>query len=76
MLDLSAVDYLDSAGVHLVHELMLTLAERGQALRVVAAPGATVLRVLELVDLARTVPLRRVGAGGRRGADAAACRCG
>ncbi len=57
VLDLSAVDYLDSAGVHLVHELMLTLAERGQALRVVAAPGATVLRVLELVDLSRTVPL-------------------
>jgi anti-anti-sigma factor len=57
VLDLSAVDYLDSAGVHLVHELMLTLAERGQALRVVAAPGATVLRVLELVDLERTVPL-------------------
>jgi anti-anti-sigma factor len=57
VLDLSEVDYLDSAGVHLVHELSLTLAERGQALRVVAAPGATVLRVLELVDLERTVPL-------------------
>jgi anti-anti-sigma factor len=57
VLDLTAVDYLDSAGVHLVHELMLTLAERGQALRVVAEPGATVLRVLELVDLERTVPL-------------------
>ena len=57
VLDLSAVAYLDSAGVHLVHELMLTLEERGQALRVVAAPGAAVLRVLELVDLRRTVPL-------------------
>ena len=57
VLDLSAVDYLDSAGVHLVHELTLTLAGRGQALRGVATPGATVLRVLELVDLARTVPV-------------------
>ncbi|MEA2155538.1 MAG: hypothetical protein QOE11_1678 [Solirubrobacteraceae bacterium] len=57
VLDLSAVDYLDSAGVHLLHELALTLEERGQVLRVVASAGATVLRVLELVDLARTVPL-------------------
>jgi anti-anti-sigma factor len=57
VLDLSVVEYLDSAGVHLVHELMVTLAQRGQALRVVAAPGATVLRVLELVDLERTVPV-------------------
>jgi anti-anti-sigma factor len=57
VLDLSDVDYLDSAGVHLIHELMLVLADRGQSLRVVAAPGATVLRVLELVDLRRTVPV-------------------
>jgi anti-sigma B factor antagonist len=57
VLDLSAVDYLDSSGVHLVHELMLTLEERGQRLRVVAAPGAPVLRVLKLVDLERSVPL-------------------
>ncbi len=57
VLDLSCVDYLDSAGVHLVHELMLALEERGQALRVVAEPGAAVLRVLELVDIERTVPL-------------------
>jgi anti-anti-sigma factor len=57
VLDLSAVDYLDSSGVHLVHELMLTLEQCGQRLRVVAAPGARVLRVLELVDLERSVPL-------------------
>jgi anti-anti-sigma factor len=57
VLDLSCVEYLDSAGVHLVHELMLALEERGQALRVVAEPGAAVLRVLELVDIERTVPL-------------------
>jgi anti-anti-sigma factor len=57
VLDLSSVDYLDSSGVHLVHELMLTLEECGQRLRVVAAPGAPVLRVLRLVDLQRSVPL-------------------
>ena len=59
VLDLSAVDYLDSSGVHLVHELMLTLEERGQQLRVVAAPGAPVLQVLELVDLGRSVAVDR-----------------
>jgi anti-anti-sigma factor len=57
VLDLSAVDYLDSSGVHLVHELMLTLDGCGQQLRVVAVPGAAVLRVLELVKLGRSVPL-------------------
>ena len=57
VLDLSAVRYLDSAGVHLLHELGRSLAGRGQTLRVVAAPGAPVLRLLELVDLARTLPL-------------------
>jgi anti-anti-sigma factor len=55
VLDLSGVDYLDSSGVHLVHELMLTLEECGQRLRVVAAPGTPVLRVLELVKLDRSV---------------------
>jgi anti-anti-sigma factor len=57
VLDLGAVDYLDSSGVHLVHELMLTLEECGQRLRVVATPGAPVLRVLDLVDLQRSVPV-------------------
>jgi anti-anti-sigma factor len=57
VLDLTPVAYLDSAGVHLVHELALALGQRGQSLRVVAAPGATVVRVLELVDLERTVPV-------------------
>jgi anti-anti-sigma factor len=57
VLDLSAVDYLDSAGVHLLGELVLTLEECGQRLRVVAEPGTPVLRVLELVDLDETVAL-------------------
>jgi anti-anti-sigma factor len=57
VLDLSAVQYLDSAGIHGVHELGRTLGERGQQLRVVAEPGARVLRLIELVDLAGTLPL-------------------
>jgi anti-anti-sigma factor len=63
VLDLSAVDYLDSSGVHLVHELMLALEGCGQQLRVVAAPDAPVLRVLELVNLACSVPLDASVAG-------------
>jgi anti-anti-sigma factor len=59
VLDLSEVDYIDSAGVHLLHELMLALDERGQTLRVVAPPGAAVRRVLDLVDLKRRVPIDR-----------------
>jgi len=55
VLDLSAVDYLDSAGVHLLGELVLTLEECGQRLRVVAEPGAPVRRVLELVEFEQTV---------------------
>jgi anti-anti-sigma factor len=59
VLDLDEVEYLDSAGVHLLHGLMLDLDERGQSLRVVARPGAAVLRVLDLVDLERRVPIDR-----------------
>jgi anti-sigma B factor antagonist len=57
VLDLSRVEYLDSAGIHLLHELGRTLAGRGQRLRLTAAPGAAVLRLLELVELAASVPL-------------------
>jgi anti-anti-sigma factor len=55
VLDLSGVEYLDSAGLHLLHELERTLAGRGQMLRLAAAPGAAVLRLLELVE--HSVPL-------------------
>jgi anti-anti-sigma factor len=57
VLDLAHVEYLDSAGLHLLHEAARTLGARGQALRVAVAPGATVLRLLELVDIAQTVPI-------------------
>ncbi|MDP1848122.1 MAG: anti-sigma factor antagonist [Solirubrobacteraceae bacterium] len=55
VLDLNGVDYLDSAGLHLLHDTSRTLAARGQSLRVVVAPDAEVARVLEIVDLAQTV---------------------
>ncbi len=57
VLDLGGVDYLDSAGLHLLHDAARTLGARGQALRIAVAPGAAVLRLLELVDIAQTVPV-------------------
>jgi stage II sporulation protein AA (anti-sigma F factor antagonist) len=57
VVDLIGVGYVDSAGLHLLHDLARTLAARGQGLRVVAAPEGPVRRVLELIGLARTVPL-------------------
>jgi anti-anti-sigma factor len=57
VLDLDGVDYLDSAGLHLLHDAAHTLAARGQALRLAVAPGAAVRRLLKLVDIEQTVPL-------------------
>ncbi len=57
VLDLDAVDYLDSAGLHLIYDIARALAARGQMLRVVAAGDAAVMRLLELVDLGRTLAL-------------------
>jgi len=57
VLDLDGVDYLDSAGLHLLHDASRALGARGQALRIAVAPGARVLRLLELVDIDQTVPI-------------------
>ncbi len=57
VLDLDGVDYLDSAGLHLLHDAARTLGARGQALRIAVAPGAAVMRLLELVDIEQVVPL-------------------
>ena len=57
VLDLDGVEYLDSAGLHLLHDASRMLEARGQSMRVAVAPGATVERLLELVDIERTVAL-------------------
>ncbi len=59
VLDLSAVEYLDSTGVHLLHALVRRLEESGQRLRLVVAPAAPVRRVLHFIDLANTVAIDR-----------------
>ena len=57
VLDVSAVGYLDSAGLHLLHDTARTLAARGQSLRVVVSPHAGIARLLELADIGQTVPV-------------------
>jgi len=57
VIDLNGVDYLDSAGLHLLHDTTRTLAARGQTLRVVVARGAKITRLLEIVGIGETVAL-------------------
>jgi len=57
VLDVNGVGYLDSAGLHLLHDTSRSLAARGQSLRVVVARDASVARLLEIVGIASTVPV-------------------
>ncbi|MGH2898196.1 MAG: STAS domain-containing protein, partial [Solirubrobacteraceae bacterium] len=57
VIDLDGVEYLDSAGLHLLHDTARALAARGQSLRVVVSADAGVARLLELVNLVRILPV-------------------
>lgn len=53
LMDLSEVDYVDSAGIHLVYRLRERLQSRGQRLRLVIAedsPAADALRLAGVMD--------------------------
>ena len=52
VLDLSAVTYLDSSGIHLLFELANRLGARRQQLRIVVPDQAPTRRVLDLCDIA------------------------
>jgi len=51
VLDLSQVEYLDSAGIHLIHRLRGALRTRGQQLRLVIPPVSPVNDTLRLAGL-------------------------
>lgn len=53
VLDLSAVEYLDSAGIHLLYRLREGLSRRGQELRLVIPEQATVNDSLRLAGIGR-----------------------
>jgi anti-sigma B factor antagonist len=57
VLDVSAVTYLDSAGIRLVIELQQRLDLRRQRMALVVAAEAPIHRVLELTDIGRVVPV-------------------
>ncbi|HEX3688204.1 MAG TPA: STAS domain-containing protein [Solirubrobacteraceae bacterium] len=55
ILDVSALDYLDSAGIHLIYKLREKLRARGQALRLVIPPDSPANDALRLAGVARNV---------------------
>jgi anti-sigma B factor antagonist len=57
VLDLSALDYLDSAGVHLILDLAGRLRVRRQQLRLVAPDDAPLRVVLDITAVEKRVPL-------------------
>jgi anti-anti-sigma factor len=56
ILDLSDVEYLDSAGIHLVFTLRENLRTRGQDLRLVVPEDSPVSDALRLAGVSGTVP--------------------
>jgi anti-anti-sigma factor len=55
VLDLTDVGYLDSAALQMLFELRSDLARRGQAMRLVVPPGATVMPALEMMNVPGTI---------------------
>jgi anti-anti-sigma factor len=74
VLDFTALDYIDSAGIHLLYRLGDNLRSRGQTLRVVIPPGSPASDALRLAGVKRHVDivaeldegLRAVAASGPR----------
>jgi anti-anti-sigma factor len=58
VLELSALTYIDSAGIHVAYDLRDDLTRRGQTLRLVVPDGSVVDETLRLADLDRTVGMR------------------
>jgi anti-sigma B factor antagonist len=56
-LDLTPVDYLDSAGIHLLFRLRESLRARSQGLRVVVPPGSVVTDALRLAGVYGVIEL-------------------
>lgn len=58
VLDMSGVDYLDSAGIQLIYRLRDELSARGKLLHVVIPPDSPVNDALELAGVASEVRAR------------------
>jgi anti-sigma B factor antagonist len=55
VLDVGAVDYFDSAGIHMVFELRERLKRRGQEIRLVVAPDSPIAATLEYAGVSGTI---------------------
>ena len=55
ILDVSALDYLDSAGIHLIYKLREKLRARGQALRLVIPADSPANDALRLAGVSRNI---------------------
>jgi anti-sigma B factor antagonist len=53
VLDLTAVDYVDSAGIHMLYRLGESLRQRGLALRIVIPPESAASDALRLAGIKR-----------------------
>ena len=57
VVDLTRVGYLDSAGLHLLHDTARALAARGQSLRVAFPPHAVIAPLFDIVGMEQAVPV-------------------
>jgi anti-anti-sigma factor len=57
VVDLSAVEYLDSAGIHLIYTLSVSLRARGQAIALVVPDGSPVSAALRFAGIRQQLPV-------------------
>jgi anti-sigma B factor antagonist len=57
VVDLTAVDYLDSAGIQVIYDLRERLRERGQRLALVVAGDSSIAETLRIVDVPNAVAI-------------------
>jgi len=57
VVDFSGLEFIDSSGIAMLFNLARRLGSRRQELRVVAAEGGPVSRVLEIVEFDRAAPV-------------------
>lgn len=62
VLDLSELEFLDSAGIHCLFRLARALTQRGGELRLVVPPGAPSHRILQIVDPSGYIPMHPTAA--------------
>jgi len=55
VLDFGGVDYLDSAGIHVIFELRERMKRRGQAIRLVVTPDSPIAATLRYADVLGTI---------------------